>query len=106
MKVRVTGESVRSSQEAVWDIDDLEIEVCKVKQPPSLAAVQVLGLTEVCQVLMICKNLNGKRGAMKIVPPGLQSVDDREELPVIDVVVTLSRNEQLGKVGTGVPVAV
>ena len=41
-------------------------------------AVEVLGLIEVCQVLVICKDLDGEGGAMEVVSPALQGVDDGE----------------------------
>ena len=43
---------------------------------------------------------------MKIVSPRLQGSDDGKELPIIDVIVSFHRNEQLGEVGAGVPFAV
>ena len=45
-------------------MDDLEIKVSKVEQPLCLVAVEVLGLMEVCQVLIVSKDLNGERGTM------------------------------------------
>ena len=53
-----------------------------------MATIEVLGLAEIRQVLVICKDLNRKRRVMEVVPPGLQGMDDREELPVIDVIVS------------------
>ena len=46
----MVGEGIRSSQEAVWDMDDLEVEISKVKQPVCLTIVEVLGLMEVLYV--------------------------------------------------------
>ena len=68
--------------------------------------VQVLGLTEVCQVLVVCKDLDGEGGSVKIVSPGFQSVDDCEEFSVVDVIVSFSRDERLREVGTGMPITV
>ena len=56
-------------------MDDFQVKVRKVKQPSSLATVEVLCLTEVCQVLVIGEDLDGKRGSVEIVSPGFQSVD-------------------------------
>ena len=52
-------------------MDNFQIKVCKVKQSPYLVAVEVLGLTEVHQVFVIHKDLNGKGGPMEIVSLGL-----------------------------------
>ena len=102
----MAGKGIRLSKESAWDMDDLEIEVCKVEQPPRLSAIEVLGLTEVHQILMICEHLNGKRGAVEVVSPGLQGADDCEKFPVIDVIIAFGGDERLGKVGARVPVAI
>ena len=56
---------------AAWDMDDLEIKVRKIEQPLCLLAVEILGLMEVCQVLVFCEHLYGERRAMEIMSPGL-----------------------------------
>ena len=69
-------------------------------------AIEVLCLMKVCQVLVVGEDLDGEGGSVEVVSPGFQSMDDCKELLVIDVVVSFSRDERLGKVGTGMPVAV
>ena len=86
-------EGVRASEEVAWDVDDLEIKIYKVEQPSCLAAVEVLCLTEVCQVLVICKDLNGKEETVEVMPLEFQGTDDCKELPVVDVVVSFSGDE-------------
>ena len=71
-----------------------------------LASVEVLCLMEVHQVLMICEDLDGEVGAMEVVPPRLQGVDDCEELSVVNVVVLFCWDEQLGEVEAGMPIAI
>ena len=93
VEVRAAGEGVRSGKETAWDMDDLEIKIHKIEQSLCLVAVEILGLTEVRQVFVICEHLNGERGAMEVVPPGLQGMDDCEEFPVIDVVIAFGGNE-------------
>ena len=56
-------------------------------------AIKVLGLMEVCQVLVVSEALNGKWGTMKVMSLGLQGMDDCEELPVIDIIVLFCRNK-------------
>ena len=87
------GEGIRSSKEAALDVDDLQIEVCEVEQPLCLVMIEILCLTEVCQVLIVCEDLDGEGGSVEVVPPGLQSMDDGEELLVIDVIVLLSQDK-------------
>ena len=71
-----------------------------------MAVVEVLGLTEVRQVLVVSEDLDREWGTVEVMPPGLQGVDDGEELLVIDVVIVFCWDEQLGEVGTGVPIAI
>ena len=87
-------------------MDDFQIKVCEVEQPSCLAAIEILCLMEVCQVFVICEDLDGEGGSMEVVPPGLQSTDDGEEFPVINVVVLLSWDKQLREIGAGVSVTV
>ena len=100
------GEGVRSGKEVAWDMNDFQIKVCEVEQPTCLAAVEVLRLTEVRQVFVICEDLDGKWGSMEVVPPGFQGMDDGEELLVIDVIILFCGDERLGEIGTGVPITV
>ena len=99
-------EGIRSGEKTAWDMDDLEIEVCKVEQPACLAAVEVLCLTEVRQVLVVGEDLDGEWGSVEIMSPRLQGADDCEEFPVIDVIIAFSGDERLGKVGAGVPITI
>ena len=70
MEVRAAGEGIRTSKEASQDMDDLEVKVGKIEQPSGLLTVEILGLMEVCQVLVICKDLDGEEGTVEIMPPG------------------------------------
>ena len=42
---------------------------------------------EVCQVLVTCKDLDGEGGSMEVMLPGLQGMDNGEELLVVDIIV-------------------
>ena len=102
----MAGEGIRTSKEAAQDMDDLEVKICKVKQLPGLAAVEVLGLMEVHQILVVSEDLNGKGRSVKVVPSGLQGMDDGKELLVIDIIVLFCRDEQLGEVGAEMPITI
>ena len=102
----MAGEGIRSGKEAAWNMDDFEIKVCKVKQPPCLSTVEILCLMEVRQVLVVGKDLDGERGSVEVVPPRLQGTDNGKEFSVVDVVVMLCWDERLGEVGAGVPIAI
>ena len=71
-----------------------------------MPAIEILGLTEVRQVLVVCEDLYGEWGSVEVMSPGLQGADDGKELPVVDVVVSFCGDEQLGEVGAGVPIAI
>ena len=61
-------------------MDHFEIEVGEVDQPQCLMMVECLWLSEISEILMIRKHLYQKRGAMKVMPPRFQGVDDSKEL--------------------------
>ena len=69
MKIRSAEEGIRSSKKVAWDMDDFQIKICKVKQPPGLAVVKVLGLMEVYQVFVVSKDLYWEGGSMNVMSP-------------------------------------
>ena len=87
-------------------MDDLEVEVSKIEQSSGLAMVEVLGLTEVHQVLVVGEDLDGEGRAMEIMSPRLQGMDDDKQLLIIDVVVSFGGDERLQEVGARVPVVI
>ena len=93
MEVRAAGESIRSGEKLAQDMDDFEVKISEVEQSLCLMTVEVLYLMEVHQVLVICKDLDGKREAVEIVPPGFQSTDDGKEFLVVGIIVPFSRNK-------------
>ena len=44
---------------------------------------------------MIHEDLYWEGGTMKVVAPGFQGTNDREEFPVVDVIVAFSRGKRL-----------
>ena len=71
-----------------------------------MTAIEILGLTEVHQVLVVSKDLDGERRTMEVVSPRFQGTDDGKEFLVINVVVSFSRDEQLREIRTRMPVTV
>jgi len=55
---------------------DDEVELGKIFQPPSLAAVQEFSRGEVFQVLVIGDHIDGCRGTFKVVTPDSESFVD------------------------------
>ena len=99
-------EAIGSCKEAAQDVDDFKIKVGEVKQPPSLIVVEVLGLMGVCQIFVICEDLDWKEKVMEIISPRLQGADDCKKLSVIDVVIIFHGDKQLGEVRAGMPVTI
>ena len=67
---------------------------------------KILGLFEIPQVLMICYYGYRVFHACEVVAPLFQGLDDSEEFPVVDVVVSFSRREGGRMVSTRVKVPV
>ena len=73
------GKEVGTAREA-WDMDHFQVEVCEVDEPTGLLSVEVLGGTEVGEVLMVGEDLDWEGGSMKVMPPRFQSSDDSKEI--------------------------
>ena len=93
MEVRAAEEGIRSGEEMAWYVDDFEVKISEVEQPLHLLTIEVLCLTEVCQVLVVSEDLDGKRGTVEIVSPRLQGADDGKEFSVVDVIVVFCWDE-------------
>ena len=79
-------------------MDNFQVKICKVKEPPGLLPVQFLSFVEVGQVFVVSKDLYGEEGAMEVVSPWFQGADDYQEFSIIDVIVSFAREEGLGQV--------
>ena len=105
-KVRAERKSIRGREETTRDMDHFEIKISQVEKPVGMFMVEILRLVEVGQVFMVGENLNWERGALKIVVPGVKTMDDSKEFSVVDVIVSFSGGERLGEVGAGVTVPI
>ena len=54
-----------------------------------------MGLAEIGEVFVVGEDLYRERGAVEIVAPGFQGVNDGEKLPVINIVIAFGRGEGL-----------
>ena len=68
-EVRTMREGIRAGEELPWDVDYFQVEVCEVDEPASLSSVEVLGGTEVSEVLMVGEDLNWEGGPVEVVSP-------------------------------------
>ena len=105
-EIGTAREGIRAGEEFSRDMDHFQVKVSEINEPASLSMIEVLGGTEVGEILVVCKDLYGKWGPMEVVSPGFQGTDDGEEFSVIDVVVSFRRRERLGEIGAGMPVTV
>ena len=64
-EVRMAREGVRAGEK----LDHFQVKVCEVDEPTGLSSVEVLGGTEVGEVLMVSEDLDWERGSMKVVLP-------------------------------------
>ena len=69
MEIRAARQGVRASEEFAWNVDDFQVKVYEVEEPPGLSPVQFLSFTEVGQVFVVSEDLYRKGGAMKVVSP-------------------------------------
>ena len=68
-KVGTAREGIRAGEEFPGDVDHFQVEVGKVNEPMGLSSVEVLGGTEVSEVLMVGEDLDREGGSMEVVSP-------------------------------------
>ena len=68
-EVRMAREGIRAGKEFSWDVDHFQVEVSEVNEPTGLSSVEVLGGTEVDEVLMVGEDLDWEGGYMEVVLP-------------------------------------
>ena len=68
-EVGMARKGVRASEEFSQDVDHFQVEVSKVDEPTSLSSVEVLGGTEVGEVLMVSENLDREGRPVEVVAP-------------------------------------
>ena len=97
------GDMIRSTRQGIWSTEILaryvfecEVKLREVKQPSSLATIQIMRLAEVSQVFVVHKDPDRSGGTEKVVAPSIQGSHDSKQLLVIDVIVAFSRAERLG----------
>ena len=76
-------------------VDEAEVVLLQFGVPACLSMVELLGLLEVRQVLVVRPDLEGVHGSQQVRPPILKRPHDSQELSVVDLVVPLSGGECL-----------
>ena len=68
---------------------DGEVELGEVLRPVGLMAGQDLGAGEIFQVLVVGDHIDWRGGALKVVSPVLEGLEDGQQLLVMGVIVQL-----------------
>ena len=69
MQIRMIGQCIRPSKKLFRNMDNFQVKVSQVKEPSGLVSIQFLGLTEVCQVLVVSEHLYQEGRTVKVVSP-------------------------------------
>src|ERR1700743_3643012 len=101
--VRTTRKRIRAAHPTPGVMVEYNVEPGEVERPPGLPPVEMLGLPEVLQILVVGPDLHWVLRSLKEMPPLLKRSDNGEHLLVVDLVVPLGVVEALGEKGHWVP---
>src|SRR5260370_27599827 len=90
-----SGESIGLPHELTRLVGEGEVEWGQVERPLGLPMIELLSITEVGEVLMVCEYIEPFRGTFKEMLPLLQCSHDGKHLLVMDGVVSLDIREAL-----------
>jgi hypothetical protein len=93
VKVLSSGEEIGDGVGVSRDVGQFIIEILEVLDPMSLTAGDILGLTEILEVLVVSMNLNQVCHSKKQGVTTLESKDDHGKLLVMGVVVLFGGEE-------------
>ena len=84
----------------------MKVEILEEHHPVGLATREFLGLAEVSQILVIGEQSDGMSGPLQVMAPVFESMNDGEQLPIVDVIISFSGRECLREISTGVEISV
>ena len=87
--VPMASEGIRLCSEASRAEADGKVELGEVLRPAGLMADQDLGAGEVLQVLVVGDHIDWGGGALKVMSPVLESLEDGQQLLVMGIIVQL-----------------
>ena len=87
--IPTASEGIGLCSEASRAEADGEVELGEVLQPMGLMAGQDLGAGEVLQVLVVGDHVNQRGGALKVMSPVLEGLEDGQQLLVMGIIVQL-----------------
>ena len=87
--VPMVSEGIRLCSEASRVEADGKVELGEVLQPAGLTAGQDLGAGEILQVLVVGDHIDRRGGALEVVAPVLEGLEDGQQLLVMGIIVQL-----------------
>ena len=87
--IPTASEGIRFRSEVSRAEADGEVELGEVLRPAGLMAGQDLGAGEILQVLVVGDHIDRRGGALKVVSPVLEGLEDGQELLVMGIIVQL-----------------
>ena len=85
--VPASSEGIGFSSEASRAEVDGEVELGEVLRPAGLTAGQDLGAGEILQILVVGDHVDRSGGALKVVSPVLEGLEDGQKLLVMGVII-------------------
>ena len=73
----------------------MKVKILEEHHPANLATRKFLGLAEVSQVFVISEQSDGMSSSLQIMAPVFESMNDGEQFPIINVIISLSGRECL-----------
>ena len=74
---------------------DGEVELGEVLRPTGLTVGQDLGAGEVLQVLVVSDHIDQRGGALEVMPPVLEGLEDGQQFLVMGVIIQLRGRQSL-----------
>ena len=69
--IRAARKGIGGAKVFSWDVGKAKIKLRDVKKPASLATVELLGLPEIGELLVVGEDLDGGGGSEEIMSPGV-----------------------------------
>ncbi len=103
--LEVSRQGISSSISFVLLIIDPEVVSWQFLRPPDLLKAQAFRIYETLEVVVVCKHENFMLAALKVVPPSFKYFNNCEQLIVIGLISSLSKNYLSGEKSYQMPSA-
>ena len=84
----------------------MKVKILEEHHPAGLGMREFLGLAEVSQILVIGEQSDGMSGPLQVMAPVFESMNDGEQLLIVDVIIPFGGRECLREISTGVEISV